>query len=145
MYHSITFTNGTSVSKNTWADWHLIPSPPPEFDPPKVKTKYVDIPGSNGSMDLTEVFGALTYEDRTGTFTFYMTDQDTNWLSQMSTMMAFLHGRRVKAVLEDDPLYYYIGRFTVDKHNSQKNYSTITVGYQVSPFKYKIDSEEAVL
>ena len=46
MYHSITIG-----SKNTWDDWYLIPSSRPVVNPPKPKTKYIDIPGADGHLD----------------------------------------------------------------------------------------------
>ena len=61
MYHSITFGD-----KNTWDDWHLIPSKRPSFNPPNVKSQYVDIPGGNGVLDLTEsLTGYPLYNTRT--------------------------------------------------------------------------------
>ena len=43
MYHSITFG-----SKNTWEDWHLVPTSRPLFLPPKQKKSITDIPGGDG-------------------------------------------------------------------------------------------------
>ena len=43
MYHSITFGN-----KNTWNDWHLIPTSRPVFGLPSLKKKTLDIQGGAG-------------------------------------------------------------------------------------------------
>ena len=144
MYHSITFGEG-SGEKNTWDDWKLIPSPPPIFAPPKINTKFIQVPGTHGSLDLTEVFGSITYAERTGSWKFYMTDQDTNWLEQYSTILGFLHGKQMKAVLEDDQAHYYIGRFSVAGRESGKNFSSITINYQVGPFRYTINGDQGSL
>ena len=45
------------------------------------------------------------------------------------------HGKALKAILEDDPGFYYEGRFWVDEWKSDKYYSTITINYNVYPFK----------
>ena len=64
MYHSINFGN-----KNTWDDWRLIPTSRPVFLPPDVKKVLVDLPGSDGVIDLTEsLTGYVKYGNRKGSF-----------------------------------------------------------------------------
>ena len=75
MYHSITFGD-----KNTWDDWHLIPSSRPLFNPPTPKTKYQDIPGANGKLDLSEALtGYPVYDNRIGSFEFYVMNGYQEW------------------------------------------------------------------
>ena len=103
MYHSITIGD-----KNTWDDWHLIPASRPLFNPPPVKTNYIDIPARDGNMDLTEVLtGKPVYNNRTGSWTFYVENGFKDWTVLYSEIMVYLHGREFRAVLEDDPGYYY--------------------------------------
>lgn len=136
MYHSITYGD-----KNTWDDWHLIPASRPLFNPPSVKTNYVDIPGANGSIDLTEsLTGHPVFSNRTGSHNFIVMNGYWDWTTAYSTIMEYLHGKRMRAVLEDDPAFYYEGRFSVSAWNSGKSYSTISINYDVSPFKKSIIS-----
>ena len=136
MYHSINLG-----SKNSWDDWHLVPKSRLLFAPPAVKTKYVDLPGANGSIDLTDTLtGSPAYENRQGTFEFYVINGYGNWAERYSEIMSYLHGRRMRAVLEDDPDYYYIGRFSVDGWGSEETWSTITISYNVEPYKYSVSS-----
>ena len=66
MYHSVRFTK-KGVVKNSWSDWYLVPSSRPVINPPEPKFNTVDIPGANGSIDLTEVVsGDVVYQNRTG-------------------------------------------------------------------------------
>ncbi len=131
MYHSITIG-----SKNTWDDWHLIPSSRPLFSPPTVKTNTVDIPGGDGVLDLsTALAGRPTYNNRTGSWTFYVENGFKNWSVLYSEIMVYLHGQTFKAFLEDDPGYYYEGRFSVNAWKSDKDYSQITIDYDVAPYK----------
>lgn len=91
MYHSITF--GT---KNTWDDWHLIPKTRPLFNPPPVKTKFVEVPGGDGSLDLSVALtGRPMYGNRTGSFEFYVENGHKNWSVLYSEIMAYLHGRKL--------------------------------------------------
>lgn len=136
MYHSITFGE-----KNTWDDWHLIPSSRPVFNPPDVKSNYVEIPGGDGILDLTSALaGRPTYKNRIGSFNFYVENGFLDWTILFSEIMAYLHGQKMRAILEDDPEYYYEGRFEVDKWNSDKSRSLIVLSYDVDPYKYKIDT-----
>lgn len=133
MYHSITFGD-----KNTWDDWRLIPTSRPIFAPPEVKTNYVDLAGVDGQVDLSEsLTGYPLYNSRSGSFEFYVYGGESygSWSKRYSEIMAYLHNRRMKAVLEDEPEYYYEGRFSVSQWQSGQDWSGITIGYVVDPYK----------
>lgn len=131
MYHSITI--GT---KNTWDDWHLIPDSRPLFNPPTVKSNYVDIPGGDGSLDLsTALSGRPLYTNRTGSWSFHVENGFMEWSSLYSDIMAYLQGQKMQAVLEDDPSFYYEGRFSVNQWKSNPQRSLITIDYNVGPYK----------
>ena len=133
MYHSITFgefytaeeatTAGNPAlvrtfkqSSNTWDDWHLIPSSRPTISHPEVVTNYVTVPGLSGSIDLTEYLtSGPVYNDRTGSFDFYVMNGFESWLTIRQKIVEAVHGKRIKMVFEDDPLYYYEGRFTFNE------------------------------
>ena len=136
MYHSITFGD-----KNTWDDWHLIPSTRPLVAPPPVKTKFVEIPGMDGSYDLTTwLTGRPVYQNRSGSIEFVVANDYLPWAVAYSNIMNYLHGQRMNMVLEDDPEYYYKGRFSVNSWKSDKWYSTITISYTLNPWKYRSES-----
>lgn len=136
LYHSITIGND-SVSKNTWNDWHLIPESRPLFNPPSVKFNYVDIPGADGSLDLTTVMtGKPLYENRTGSWTFIAENGYREWQKLYSDISVYLHGRKFRATLEDDPEFYYEGRFSVNQWRSDPYWSKIVIDYNVDPYKH---------
>ena len=131
MYHSITYGD-----KNTWDDWHLMPSTRPVFNPPPTKTHYVDLPGGNGKLDLTEsLTGYPVYENRTGSHEFYVVNGYQTWDVLYSTILNYLHGRTMRAYLEDDPYFYYEGKFEVNEWRSDRSFSIIAIDYDVYPFK----------
>ena len=131
MYHSITIGN-----KNTWTDWHLIPASRPLVNPPSVKTNFIEIPGADGTLDLTEsLSGRAMYGDRTGQWTFYVDNGHGSWASIYSEIMGYLHGKNFTAVLEDDPFFYYEGRFSVNQWLSEASNSKIVINYEVGPYK----------
>ena len=134
MYHSITFGN-----KNTWDDWHMAPSSRPAISPPAVRTNYVDVPGANGQIDFTEALrGFPTYKSREGSIEFIVLHEYWNsWVDTYHTIMSYLHGKKMQMILEDDPDYYYEGRFSVNNWKSDPNYSKITIDYTLDPFKFE--------
>lgn len=136
MYHSITLGE-----KNTWDDWHLLPSSRPVVNPPNVKTQYVDIPGGNGVLDLTEsLTGYPLYEQRIGSWEFYVKNGYQAWNVLYYEILNYLHGKRLKVILEDDPSYYYEGRLTVNEWKSDSWWSTIVIDYELYPYKKEIST-----
>lgn len=136
MYHSITIGG-----KNTWDDWHLIPTSRPLVNPPSIKTSLIEIPGGDGVLNLTNVLaGRPTFKNRTGSWTFVVQNGFMDWATLYSEIMAHLHGQTLRAVLEDDPAYYYEGIFSVNQWKSDKDYSQIVIDYNVDPYKRKIIS-----
>ena len=144
--HAMTFYDNslsTPVSKNTWTDWKLIPTERPTFAPPKRKETILNVPGANGSIDLSEALtGFSVYENRQGSFTFIV-DPDYSpfngsWVSAYSEISNFLNGRTLKCVLSDDPDYYYEGMFKLSNWDSKSDgtWSEITIDYNVQPYKY---------
>ena len=163
--HSITITQN-GKTKNTWADWRLVPASRPVIAPPEPKYQYVDIPGADGELDLTEVLGVgLTYKSREGSLEFIvMNDYNSQfdptyenavgahlytvpyqttsyapgrWAAKYAEIAGFLHGRNVMFALEDDPGYYYIGRMKVNQWKSDAGNSRITFDYHLDPYKYE--------
>jgi hypothetical protein len=109
--------------------------------PPTPKTNYVDIPGGNGTLDLSEALtGFPVFNDRTGTFQFRVMNGYKKWHERYSEIMSYLHGRRMRAVLADDPDWFYEGRFSVDGWDSGDTWSVVTIGYNVNPYKWSIIS-----
>lgn len=134
MYHSVTFGE-----KNTWDDWRLVPSSRPVFNPPAQKTKTLEIPGGDGVIDLSQALtGYPVYQNRTGSMEFIVMNDFKPWHMAYSDIMDYLHGQNLRAVLEDDPEYFYEGRFTVNAWKSEKDWSRITIDYDVGPYKWGI-------
>ena len=138
-FHSVNFG-----SKNTWDDWHLVPTSRPRIEPPSVKTNYLDISGGDGVLDMTDLLtNRIYYNRRSGSWTFIVVNDGqipyngtfTTWAELYSEIMAYLHGKSMRVILDDDPNYFYEGRFSVSEWNSAKGNSTITINYSLSPYK----------
>ena len=150
MYHSLTFKRKYTtpytkvVTKNTYDDLKLVPSSRPVISAPALKEVYVDIPGANGSIDLSEVVsGCPVYQNREGDLEFVVLNGNytgfasyDTWINRYTEILNFLHGREIEMSLEDDPDYYYRGRFSVDEWESAKDYSLLKIKYNLEPFKW---------
>lgn len=150
MYHSLRFfefDDSTPIknAKNTWTDWHLVPASRPVFNPPSLKEHITDIPGKDGVLDFTEALtGYPMFERREGTFEFIVMNGYQEWYQLYSEIMAYLHGKILRVNLEDEPSYYYEGRFVVQEWKSEKDYSRITLAYKVDPYKWLITPTDFV-
>lgn len=148
MSHSITFGDGTLTSdgkfagKNTWKDWHLIPSSKPIIAQAGVVTNYVDIPGRrNGPVDLSDYLtGQVVYGSRSGSFTFMLHPDYEYWESIRTEINDYLHGKKMKMCMSDDPGFYYEGRFSLNELSSDATCTSFTINYAVGPYKYYINA-----
>ena len=65
-----TYTEFSKVA-NTWTDWYLIPSSRLSVAHPTIVTKFIEVPGSDGMLDLTTYLtGRPVYGQRQGSFSF---------------------------------------------------------------------------
>lgn len=137
MLHEIQLGN-----KKTYTDWGLLPVQQPVFNPPKVKRKIIDIPGGDSAFDLSEaISGYPTYSNRTGTWSFLVPDGSKQFLLVYHKLMEYLHGQTMRAELpDDDPGWYYEGRFWVNSMASDQLRSLISIDYDVGPYKWKVNA-----
>lgn len=140
--HSITFgpgpftSDGRLTGKNTWNDWHLIPASRPDVNEPEVYKKLITVPGRSGSIDASEwLTGGPLYLDRTGSWEFLIDTSRPSWQYIKDEITKYLHGKVYKCVLQDDPNYYYEGRFTVHCQ-SGPNMSNVTIDYTLAPYAH---------
>lgn len=135
--HSITF-NGL----NSWDTWHMAPKSRPFVVAPSVKEEYIDVPGADGALDYTEALtGKPRYARRTGTWEFIVENGHSNWYDLYSNILTKLHGKYFdNIVLEDEPEYKWKGRLSVQGQFGNRDYSSITISYNLDPYKYPIGS-----
>lgn len=129
--HGITFNN----TYHTFRDWSLVAEKIPVISPPKPKTSYVSVPGASGDLDYTEALtNSVTYENRKGSWSFIVLP-DMDWAVAYTAIMTALQGKKMRIILDDDPLYLYTGRFAVNEWESNRGYSRIVIDYNLEPYK----------
>lgn len=104
--------------------------------PAAVKTNYVDIPGGDGSVDLTEALGEVKYKDRDCAFTFTVLPQD-DYEGKKMQVSNLLNGKRCRIKLDKDPGYHWEGRCFINEYASEKKIRKIVVKATVAPYKLK--------
>ena len=106
------------------------------INPPAPKTYYVDVPGSDGKLDLTDVLmGRAAYNNRTMEFTFCVIGV-TDIEAKKQEINEFLHGKVYDFKITMDPNYIYHGRFAITEYD----YGVYDVG-KVLSFKLSIDAD----
>ena len=145
MYHSIDFDmlpiRGNNHKKfNTYDHFGLVPTTRPVIPPPSVKTHTIEIPGTNGVVDLTESLTPyVLYQNRSGSFEFAVVAERYDWAHLYSKIMNYIHGHRARIILEDDPNWYYEGRFAVNSWNTGSGTCpTVAIDYDLYPYKMSV-------
>lgn len=108
------------------------------ISPATPKTNYINIPGADGSLDLTEALGEVKYNDRTGKLVFSVLPTD-DFEEKKSEISNFLNGKRFKITLDKDPDWYYQGRCSINSWKCDKKVGQITVDLKLQPFKCGAD------
>lgn len=110
-----------------------------EVEPARPKLNLVDIPGADGSRDLSALpAGRVVYEDRSITWTFALYPGE-KWDAKHRQVSNALNGRECKITLDTDPDYYYQGRLSVQEYNLDRTLRQITVEAICRPWIMKQD------
>ena len=108
-----------------------------DVQPAEPKLNLIDIPGANGSKDISErPVGRMMYADRTITWTFALYPGD-KWETKHAEVSNALNGLRCTIHLGTDWDWYYEGRLIVKKYNVDKALRQITVEAICKPYKRK--------
>lgn len=117
-------------------DLHLVQQSV-DVQPAQPKLNLVDVPGANGSKDLsTQPAGQVVFEDRVITWTFALYPGE-KWDQKHRQVSNALNGLACYIVLDSDPDYYYDGRLTVKKYKVDGLLRQITVEAVCRPYKLK--------
>ena len=109
-----------------------------EIGSPEVKIRKIDIEGADSYLDLTDFFGEAKFENVVHKFQFSTIVPQAQFLSLFSTVKNALHGKKMRVILDDDPLFYYVGRCSVSSFTSEKNIGMVSVECDCEPYKYKL-------
>ena len=117
----------------TWAraDYGLIVAPY-AIPMPEPQMNFVEIPGRDGALDLSEAFGTVRYADRIIPLTMYAR---APFDTLISSFAADVHGRRMNLIFDRDPTYYYDARVTVEDVEHHAGYCELSLECRARPYK----------
>lgn len=107
--------------------------------PPPLKRYEVDVPGGDGTIDLTDALtGEPVYSNRECSFVLRSEVASPSEFERIKTGLSnLLHGRRLDYGLTADPGYTYTGRFEVDEYYSKMRSGCIRLKVTADPYKLK--------
>ncbi len=113
------------------ADYGLIVAPY-AIPMPEPQTNFVEIPGRDGTLDLSEAFGTVRYADRMIPLTLFAR---APFDSLISSFAADAHGRRMNVIFDRDPTYYYDARVTLEDVERHAGYCELSLECRARPYK----------
>lgn len=130
----------TFGTKHSYWNWRLMLRTAPKITSPQPKTKYVDIPGSDGRLDLSEMLtGKVQYKNRKIDLTFVVMAGREEWSAIYSDILNDLHGQVKEIRLDDDPTNIYTGRVSVGDPEMENKVITLRMTADVEPYKKTAD------
>ena len=124
---------------HTWRDFHAVIQNLDIVGSPTPNTNYVDVPGGNGHIDLTEALtGDVTYSNRTLTFELVMKTSPSLWPQIESRIYNSLHGKAVQVILDEEPSHYFYGRVTVESSARSRTAGQVNLSVDCEPYRYEI-------
>lgn len=143
LFNSATITvEGTNNSYNTFDDWGLYITNTDCIKEPKQYTRYIEIPGRNGLLDLSEVIsGRQIYTSREIKINLSGPRDKTTWSAAMSIARNDINGKVCRVTFDDDIGYYWRGRVVIKDFSSVLDLGKLTISIpNADPYKYSIQS-----
>lgn len=125
-------------NKHTFDDWGLVLTEK-SLGLPEPKISSVQIEGADGEIDTSEVLsGEIKYNNRPLTFKFTMTDEYEDFNDKVTRIANYLHGRKMRIILDEDNLCYYFGRCTINEWLTDRRIAQIAISCNCEPYKYDL-------
>lgn len=126
--------------KHSYGTWGLMLKRAPNIAPPEPNTKYVEIPGAECPLDLTELLsGKVRYKNREIELEFVTMAGRDDWPAIYSDILDALHGKAVRISFDNDPLHSYKGRVTVEAPEFGVAWIILKMKIEAEPFKISVE------
>lgn len=125
-------------NKHTYDDWGLVLTNK-ALGLPTPKTSSIDVEGADGTIDTSEVLaGEIKFNNRMLEFEFTMTTPYDEFNELITEIANYLHGKKLKIILDEDSDYYYYGRCQINQWSSDKRIGKIVISCECDPYKYAL-------
>ena len=114
--------------------------------PAEPQTNFLQVPGRDGVLDLTEANGEVKFNSRNFSIPFTIVPgDDLTFDERVSKVSSLLNGVQCKITFERDPDFYWIGRCAVEKYAQNKNIGQVVIKATVNPYKLKQNATETTI
>lgn len=139
----IQFDNKTDevlAEKHTFKDFGLYWLEPYSIGFPEPDEYLVYVPGAYSPIDLTdELTGHTGFKSRKVDLSFEVRDQDYYRYEAIKMGLAeYIHGRKLRIILDTDPNYFYLARLRVEFDKNEKSESKLILTGEADPYKYNV-------
>lgn len=125
-------------NKHTYDDWELVLTNK-ALGLPTPKTSSIDVEGADSTIDTSEVLaGEIKFNNRMLEFEFTMTTPYDEFNELITEIANYLHGKKLKIILDEDSDYYYYGRCQINQWSSDKRIGKIVISCECEPYKYAL-------
>lgn len=125
--------------KHSFDDWGLVLTEK-TLGLPEPKTSAIEIAGADGEIDTSEVLGGeIKFSNRTLTFKLIMTDEYEDFNDKLTVIANYLHGRKMRIILDEDDQYYYFGRCAINEWLTDRRIGQIAINCDCEPYKYDLN------
>lgn len=132
------YTTGNAVY-NSFSDWGLSKTSRTVITPPQIKSMTVDIPGGDGSIDLSDALtGDVAYQNRTYTDNFVFIGDRRNRERKINEISSALCGDIFEIEIDALPGWVYVGRPVITNIDKSSDcFLHITVSCEIEPYRYE--------
>lgn len=106
------------------------------------QTILIDVPFRNGSLDETDYFGEIAYNDRDISIGFLIPWWCDDQHSIYSNVQKKLNGRRKEVIFSADRDWYYEGRLKVGDFKIENGFFKFEIQLTADPYKYHYSKYE---
>lgn len=130
----------TNISYHSYDDWGLYITNTNCIGAPEQQTRYIEIPGRNGLLDLSEaISGRQIYKSRPIKINLAGRRNKVTWDSVISTFRNEINGKICHITFDNDKSYYWRGRVDIKDFNSVLNLGKFVVDVpNAEPYKYSL-------
>ena len=129
----------TNKEFHTFDDWGLYITNTNCIGNPEQYTNYVEVPGRNGRLDMSEALtGRPVYIRRELKIELSGARPKISWDSIISAFRNRINGRICKITFDNDLGYFWRGRVSVEDFESAMTLGKFTVKVEAEPYKYSI-------
>lgn len=130
----------TINGKHSYSDYGLYIKDVPDKGSPAPQISTINIPGSDGVLDLTEVVtGEVKYGNRIITVRLGAIVNEDERAELISMLMDDIHGRICKIVFDDDLQWYYRGRAEVEIQEQHSWRIDVVLTFDAEPYKMRTE------